>query len=162
MNHDLQALIKATIVKYPHAGPEELAMYVVQATPAGDVKAFYAHLLIGVCRTTINVHRSGSKHGPRPQPKPTQSPRPSPKLEERRTWWAEMLTVEMVLADKSRKVLGDCTTDDLQYCIKDREQYIEFLDNQIYNLQQIVELMGRHRVATVRELPEQQQWGRAS
>lgn len=162
----LRALIKTQILQHPEAGPEELALYVSQATPAESLRNFYAHLLIGACRSQINQHRSGSKHGaPKPRGKKStnsKTPPPSPKLAERRTWWAEMLSAEMHLAAGTRKTLGECNAMDLRYCIKEREAHIGQVENQISNLQRLVELMGQHRVATVRELPEQQQWGRAS
>jgi hypothetical protein len=161
MNHNLQALIKDQLTKYPHAAPEELAMYVAQATPTAEMKSFYAHLLVGACRSAINTHRSGSRHGG-PRPKPRPQPKPSPKLEERRTWWAEMLTALVTVAADTRKALGDCTAEDLRYCIKDREEYTVHIQNQTANLRRLLDMLEEQGVTHVRELPEQERWGQAS
>jgi hypothetical protein len=156
MNHNLQTLIKGQIASNPYASAEELALLVANATPAADLKAFYAHLLVGACRSVANQHRTGSKHGsPKPRPAPTPRPSPpSPKLEARRSWWADMLAVEVDVAN-GRKLLGDCTITDVQFCVKDRQLGIERISDQIANLERLIALMGEHKVTTVRELPEQ-------
>ncbi|MCG7592432.1 hypothetical protein [Mycobacterium sp. PSTR-4-N] len=170
MNHNLKALIKAQILAHPDAGPEELALYVAQATPAADVRTFYAHLLIGACRTSINQHRHqlGERAKPKPTPKPDPATRPrprpvpSPKLEQRRTWWAEMLAASMHVGGGHQKPLGDCTADDLRYCVKERDTQIGRIEEQMSNLRQLLKLMTQHQVTTVRELPKQKQWRTAS
>lgn len=161
MTLTLENLIKTQIAAHPSAGAEELAMYVAQATPVEDVKTFYARLLVSACRSAIGQHRA-TPNKPQSQPQGRPNPTPSPKLRERRNWWAEMLRNEMRLAGGVAKPLGDCTIDDLRYCIKERDQAIGRIEDQISNLKQLIILMSQHQARTVRELPEQQQWRPAS
>jgi hypothetical protein len=156
---ELRALIQATAELHPDAGAAELALYVAQNTPAVDVRAFYRDLLENACRTVINKRRNdGRTPAPRQRRKP-RTPSPSPKLEERRSWWRDMLASPMHVRG-DQKALADCTIDDLRFCMKDRDAAIGRIEEQMSNLRHLIALMTKHGACTVKELPEQQPWKR--
>jgi len=68
----------------------------------------------------------------------------SPKVKERANWWAKMLT-EQVSVNGKWKMLCDCTFDDLQACIDDREQLISRVSGQIDNYKRLQKLMIQHK-----------------
>lgn len=158
----LKSLIKSVLAEHPYAGPEELAVYVAAATPAANIRDYYNQLLIRACRTVVNKERRGIKPPPKPSVIPRQKPTPSPKLSERRSWWAEMLHNEMHVGAGVRKPMADCTVDDLRFCIDERGQTINRIEEQIANLRALIDMMVQRGARTVADLPEQQQWKTAS
>ena len=158
IDDQLRDLICATADQHPHMGAEELATLVAGATPAERVGRYYRDLLSGTVRTVVNQHRrqpNPPQAKPQPQPKPTP---PSPKLEQRRSWWQEALAREVHVGGGISKSIGDCTADDLEFCIKERDAAIERIEEQLGNLRRFLALLRVHDATTVGELPEQTSW----
>jgi hypothetical protein len=160
MNTELKAIIEQATTAHPHAGPEELAHHVANNLPADRLRDYCRDLLAPACRTVINQQRRGHTPPPAPKPQPRPGPPPSPKLEERRSWWRDMLAQPVqVGADGTSKPLGDFTIDDLELAAKERQAHIDRLEERITTFKRLVALMVQHGVHTVAELPEQEQWG---
>lgn len=86
-------------------------------------------------------------------------PRPgsvSPKLERRRDWWARTLDTRVCVGEGTWRRLGDCTVEDLQYCISERETLIGQVRNQIDNYAAIIAAMRKYKVRRVSDLTAEQ------
>jgi hypothetical protein len=130
---------------------EEVAIYAADLVPGKELRACLAQALVHVCRELEGKSRRRSMDA-------ALNDRPvSPKLRARASWWAQMLS-ETVRVNGERKVLGDCTFDDLEACIADRQHLVGHIEKQIDNYQRLQKLMLNHSAKQVSDIPPQTEW----
>lgn len=157
MNGALRKAILTVAEQHPHFGPQEVAHLVAENTPVEQLRSHYRDALISTCRAVINKHRRDVQ--PRPQPQAPPAPRrESPKLTDRRNWWAEMLAKRIHVGDGVQKALADCTIENLEFGLKERDELRDRLGHQMDNISRLIALMTRFGARTVRQLPPQQPW----
>lgn len=159
MSNELRELIRSTAEEYPFADPLELAHHVAKLTPKHSLHDFYVEALNQVVSNVLGESRRNAFKAlqqPQPQPRPGNANH-SPKLAQRRDWWAELLR-QRVPVGHVWKVIGECTADDLQACIAEREKHIAGFRLQIANFAHLQALLHKHDVRTVAELPPQEKW----
>lgn len=155
MSADLRKLLKDAIAEYPDAEVSEIATLVANTAPAKSLRSFLAETLVDEVRNLMGESRRDSMDGAlgdRP---------PSPKMRDRASWWADML-LQRVHVNGKWISLSDCTFDDLQACIDEREQLISRVSGQIENYKRLQKLMTEHGSRRVADIPAQQEWKQAS
>ena len=162
MSKDLNSLIRQVADQHPDvAEPRELARLVASATHVDDVYEFYEESLIGTVRVLIGHRRQAAMTNALSCDMPRTAPPKSAKLQQRRSWWQQMLT-ERVHVNGAWKVLGDLTINDLRWCVHERQVNIGRIQKQLDNYSTLIAMMQRYGVATVNELPEQQNWPKSA
>lgn len=164
MSVELRTLIREVALDLPEADPREIAQSVAKRTPKANLAAFYAEALVELVTDILRHDRRGAmdhalKERDQPSPKPSNR---SPKRDERRDWWAEMLSSRVHIGDSEWKTLDLCTVDDLQFCVDERQNNIDRLNGQILNYKQLIQLMVKHGARTVADLPPQKDWKAAA
>lgn len=165
MNREVRNLIEATIATHPTASAEEVAQLVANNTPLDAIRQHYRDLLVyRVRQIAAEQRRVQTPPRPKPQPTPpasqTKAPPLSPKLAERRTWWQQQLATEIVVGYREHKVLADCTIEDLRRAEKECDAAIGRQEERMGTYRHLVDLMTKHGVGRVRQLPAQQDWRR--
>lgn len=147
----LRELVRQVVADHPGATIRELAEYVAKLTDDADVTEFYTVLLERLVDEVLSHQRRGAMD------RNLKARNRSPKLEQRRRWWADLLAAR-VHVGATLKTVGECTVDDLQVCVDERQVHIERVQSQILNYQKLIELMVKHGARTVADLPEQEKW----
>lgn len=140
----LSDLIGAVAADFPDAHPHKLARLVAERTDADDMFEFYVTALERVVGDRIRVSRNATLN--------SNSGR-SPKVEQRRAWWQRVLAERVHVGESKYKPIGDCTVENLLFCINERRDQIGALEGQIAKFEAIVAAMQSHGVATAGELP---------
>lgn len=156
MSSDLRALIREVAADHPHAAPSEIARHVAKLTPADDLIDFYSEALTQICTQLLGHDRRQLMDGPCDDTTGSKSPNSS-KLRERRTWWANLLASRVPVGEEWKQ-LGDCTVDDLQFCIDERRAHIAGVEKQINNFEHLIHLMEANGAQIARDLPPQSDW----
>ncbi len=147
MSAELRALVREVIADHPGANPTELAGYVAKLTPQQQILDFYAEALHGYVAEIVGFDRRSSMDKALGRNVKNRSA----KLVNRRLHFAAMMT-ESVRAAEGWKQVGDCTIDDLRFCIQERVVTIERTQRQISNFEQLVDLMKQHEVRVAKDL----------
>lgn len=150
MTADLKSLLRQAIADHPGKSPAEIAFIVAENAPMKLLRGFLAQALVDMARNAIGERRRDSLDG-------AVGENPSPKLRDRASWWTRMLA-ERVNVNGRWIVLGECTYDDLQACIDDREKLIGRIHGQIENYKRLQKLMAQHGAKTVSDVPAQTEW----
>lgn len=79
-----------------------------------------------------------------------------PKLRDRQDWWTRLLETNVHVGAGEWRPVGDCTVDNLEAAIMERQQQIAKLGNVIRDFGRLVDLLREHEVMVVRELPPQE------
>lgn len=143
--NSLTALIREVSAEHANAHPHKIARLVAERTEPDDVQDFYITALERMVADIIRAdrnHTMNSKAGR------------SPKVEQRRNWWARMLSERVSVGDSTWKPLGQCTVDDLDFCITERHSQIAALHTQIGKYEVIRDAMITHGCETAADLPE--------
>lgn len=139
-----------------------LATAVAERTPKNRLMEFYTYALRQLVADVIRADRQMNlDNAMKDRAAPPPSNR-SPKLKDRRDWWAEMLASHVHLGNSLYKALGDCTIDDLEFCVDERELNIRRIQGQVQNYRQLIQLMVKHGARTVAGLPPQKDWKAAA
>ena len=141
----LTDLIRDVAADFPDAHPHKLARLVAERTEADEMFDFYVTALERLVSDRIRSDRNASLNSKQGR---------SPKVEERRNWWARILRERVYVGEAQYKALGDCTVDDLIFCIGERRDQINALKGQIAKYEVIVAAMDAHGATTVADLPE--------
>lgn len=149
MTADVRKYIGDAITAHPDASAQEIAVYAADAVPVKELRVCLAAALVDMSRHLIGNGRRNAMDGALNSN--------SPKMRDRASWWAKMLG-ERVNVGGVWKVLADCTFDDLQACIDDREMLISRISGQIDNYKRLQKLLIEHRAKTVAEVPDQTEW----
>ena len=163
---ELRTLIRQVAQDNPESSLREIAEYVAKLTPEDDREAFYVEALGAVVLNVVGQDRRVSMDGPAPRskgnsndsaPRSKGNSNSSPKLRERAAWW-DQLKAQRVQVNGDTKLIGNCTVDDLQACVDEREKQIAGFQAQIANFQSLIALMVKHGARTVDDLPPQTDW----
>ena len=141
----LNDLVREISAEFPDAHPHKLARLVAERTEADDLFDFYVTALERLVGDRIRSERNATLNSRKAR---------SPKLEERRNWWARVLQERVHIGESRYKTLGDCTIDDLLFCITERRDQVNALNGQIAKYEAIAAAMNAHGATTVSELPE--------
>lgn len=152
MSVELRNLIRGIAADHPHDGPHELAKHVAAQTPPESLDGFYEEALAMVVAAFLGTQRRQALDGPT-----DSGPNKSAKLGQRRNWWKSVLS-SRVPVEGGWKPLGECGVAELQQCVALREEHIAGMRAQIDNFYYLIELLGRHGVDTVADLPAQTSW----
>ena len=142
---ELNSLIREVASEFPDAHPHKLAKLVAERTEPELMFDFYVVALERLVADRIRLDRNATMNSGKSR---------SPKLEERRTWWARMLAERVHVGDSKWKPLGDCTVDDIDFCISERNDQVGALLGQIAKFETIRDAMLSHSVVTAAELPD--------
>lgn len=144
----LRDLIRKVAADHPGESPTLIAHYVAKKTPHALIEEFYTQALRGVVNEVLGYSRRSSMD--RALSGAAAAP-VSAKLAERRRYFSSMME-ESVRGREGWKLLGDCTIDDLKFCIEDRLALIDRTQGQIDYYSRIICLMEQHRVGVARDL----------
>jgi hypothetical protein len=142
--HSLTALIREVVSENPEAPARKLASIVAERTNADDLRDFYATAIEPMVTDQIRRDRNNTLNSKKGR---------SAKLEQRRSWW-ERVCAQRVNVGDAWKALGDCDSDDLEFCISERRGQVGALLGQIAKYEVIRDALALHGVRTVAELPE--------
>lgn len=141
----LSDLIRDVTAEHPNSHPHKLARLVAERTDETDLFEFYVTALERLVSDQIRSSRNATLNSSKGR---------SAKLEERRSWWSRVLRERIYVGDSTYKILADCTTADLTFCITERRDQIGALEGQIVKYQAIIAAMDAHGVITAGELPD--------
>jgi hypothetical protein len=159
MSAELRQLVCEIIADHPQiTDQDKLAGLVADKTPADFLHKFYREALVLVVGEVLRTNRNTALNNALDASPSTPAQPKSAKMTARRTWWTRMLESQVLVAPGKRKFLGDCTIKDLQFCIDTRNQHIAAVAHQIEHYRRLQELLRKHKVATVKKLPPQQEW----
>lgn len=159
MINELHLLIRDVAAQYPNQGPHDLAVHVAKLTPEHDLPAFYQEALTTVVRDILGQDRRVALSGPKITQQTTSTPQyRSAKIAQRRTWWAGVLASRVHTGGGNWLNVAACGRKELAYCIEERQTQIDGFLKQIGNFERLIDLLNRHAVDTVADLPEQTDW----
>lgn len=141
----LFSLVREIIAEFPTAHPHKLARLVVERTPEGNLEEYYLTALERVVGDVLRSSRNATMNSKQSR---------SAKTEQRRGWWAQMLTERVHVGESKWKPLGQCSADDLQFCISERQEQIGKLSGQIAKYEAILDAVLEHDAVVVADLPE--------
>lgn len=144
-NAKLRELIRDICEQFPNADTHKIARLVAERTEADDMFEFYVIALDRLVQDRIRGDRNATLNSKQGR---------SPKIEQRKSWWKKVLLERLYVGDATYKALGDCTIDNLLFCINERTNQIGALQGQIDKYQTIVVAMQKAGATTVRDLPE--------
>lgn len=145
-SNSIYKYVRTALAAHPGTDASGLSVYASNLVPAKELRGCLAGAIVHIAREEIGKARRDSMDnalGDKP---------PSPKMQDRASWWSQMLS-EMVSVNGEMKALGDCTFDDLQACIDDREQLINRISGQVENYKRLQKLMVQHRAKVVSDVP---------
>lgn len=145
MSAALYALVREVAASHVGAHPHKLARLVAEATDPSDMLDFYVAALEKVVADMIRTGRNATMNNKQGR---------SAKLADRVSWWQRMLREQVSVGGGVWKLLGDCTIDDLFYCISERRDQIAAIECQIVKYETIAAAMREHGVDTVGQLPD--------
>jgi hypothetical protein len=157
MSSELNTLIRSVAGDHPRADMRELARFVAKMTPPESVTDFYTEALADRVRILLGNDRRDIFDGPDVRPEGKSSNR-SPKVEQRRSWWADLLASRVHIGKTQWLQLGECGVDELTFCIEERRGQIIGFEKQITNFEHLIMLMVKHGVRKVADLPAQTSW----
>jgi hypothetical protein len=154
VTNELNTLIREVADDYPRADPRELARHVAKLTPDESVVDFYVDALIDRIREIIGGNRRNLFDGPDNRSTSNRSP----KVEQRRSWWADLLASRVHVGNAEWLQIAECSVDDLKFCIEERRTQIAGYEKQIGNFDRLIRLMRKHKALKVSDLPAQTDW----
>jgi len=141
----LISLVRSVIAKHPAAHPHKVAQLVAEATEADDLHSYYVTALERIVADQVRFDRNATLNSKQ---------RKSSKLDRRQSWWARVLRERVYVGESTWKPLGDCTVDDLDFCITERQTQIGALQGQIIKYEAIRDAMLANNADTAGDLPE--------
>lgn len=151
MSAELNALIRVVAAEHPQSDIRELARFVAKMTPQESVMGFYTEALVGLVGEVIGQERRDAFNGPERKGR-------SAKLDDRRSWWKELLASRVHVGGGEWLCIADCTGAELDFCIEERRSQIAGFERQITNFERLISLMVKHGAKTVKDLPAQSSW----
>lgn len=145
MSASLNTLVRTVAAEHPEVPSNKLAQLVAEATDPADLPEFYIAALQPLVSDMIRLNRNAALNSPKGR---------SPKREDRASWWQQVLGERVYVGEARWKTLGDCTFDDLQFCIGERQDQIAALQGQIVKYEVIAAAMQQHAAEKVADLPE--------
>lgn len=158
MSTEMNQLIRNITESMPDdATPEDIAHVVI--AQAGDelIAKLLLEMVTEAVRRVLNADQrravsnvsNAVSNGP-------GGPPPSYKQQQSRDWWTQELRARTTVGMNKHKLLGDCTIEDLKYCIAIREVLISQTQAQIVNYEKIIAAMKRHNATVVSDLTADQ------
>jgi hypothetical protein len=153
---DLGDLIRDHLAANPFETDEVIARGVVDATPDHQVVEFYTTAVRRLVADYRRLARNEAvSNALSENPPDFHQPRTrSRKVSSIRTWWAMMLESSVKLGDGAYHLLGDCTLDDIDYLISDREARAVELQKKAAEYQRLRDHMVDSGVKRLRDAPE--------
>jgi hypothetical protein len=142
---ELHNLVRNTIANHPKDTSQKIARIVAELTTPDDLERFYITALEALVADQIRIHRNTTLNSRAGK---------SAKLDQRRKWWARVVRERVHVGEHRYKPIGDCTVDDLAFCIAERHEQKTKLDEQITKYETIREAMLEHGAVFARELPD--------
>jgi len=142
---NLNNLIREVSTEFPESHPHKLARLVAERTDPDEMFECYVSALERLVADRIRCDRNMTLNSKKGR---------SPKIEERRNWWKRVMGERLYVGNATYKALGDCTIDNLLFCISERRDQIGALQGQINKYEAIVAAMQKAGATIVRELPE--------
>ncbi|WP_230870814.1 hypothetical protein [Mycobacterium canetti] len=146
---EVKQYVREALHALPGAGAVDVAAAAAEQVPAGRLRVCLAEALVDMARLLAAQSRRDALDN--------SLSNDSPKVRDRASWWAQMLT-ERVHVNGLWMALGDCTFDDLQACIDERERLISRVSGQIENYKRLQKLMIQHKAQRVCDVPAQTEW----
>lgn len=142
---NLTTLINTVIHEHPQAHAHKIATLVAERVEPEHLLDYLIAALEPMVADRIRLSRNSTMNSKKSR---------SPKTEERRNWWQRLLREKVHIGDCTWKPLGDCTIENLEYCISERQDQIGAIMGQIAKFEAIADAMRVHGVVTVAELPD--------
>jgi hypothetical protein len=146
---ELRKLVREVAAEHPGSPPSEVARFVAKLTADEHLRDFYAEAMTGYVAEVLGQHRRDSMD--KALNKNHAGSNKSPKLEARRKHFEQMMS-ERVKGRDGWKLVGDCTIDDLRYCIQERITQIQRTQHQISNYELLINLMQQYNVTVAKQL----------
>jgi hypothetical protein len=151
----LNKLIQDIAAKHPEADNATVVNLVADETSSRELRDYYRMALLPVVTAMFGARRRDAFL-------PTDSPNvnvgDSAKVEQRRQFDWNRLLEQRVGVQGGDKAIGDCDLEDLQYAATYRRNLAKGNLAQAENFDRLANLLEKHRVSTVRELPRQDDW----
>lgn len=155
---NLRALIREVADSSTIAEPELLAREVSRRVGRNDVYAALDQALPTLVRAMLTrtpLMLPGGQAGSENQSNIAAGvPNRSRKVQGIRSMWAAQLRERICVGPKTYKFFGDCTFEDLTTAAATREEHARQNAQSAFRLHSLADLVRRHGVKTVRELPD--------
>lgn len=156
---NLKALVREVCATSRTADPPTLAIEVGERIEQGQERAALAQALPVIVQHVLSRDRFASEPmtiESEPGAPRVQADGPSRKVAGIRDWWRQQLEARINIGPKPAdwKFLGDCSTVELAYAAKIRENHAARNLERAQWLRKMGALLAEHKVETVRELPE--------
>lgn len=159
---NLRALIREVADTSTIADPDTLAKEVASRIGRNHVRAALEQALPSLVQAMLSRQRGsfvvpGDQMRVGPQGLDVAgapTPNRSRKVQGIRSMWAAQLRERICVGPKTYKFFGDCTFEDLTTAAATREEHARQNAQSAFRLHSLADLVRRHGVKTVRELPD--------
>lgn len=141
----LNELIREVVAEYPHSHPHDVARFVAKRTSEDDLLNFYTTAITPMVMNQIRMSRNATLNSKKGR---------SANVEDIRNWWQRLMKERVHIGDSKYVDFGDCTIENLEFCISERAEQIAALNTQIGKYQVFIDAMVAHGVERVADLPE--------
>jgi hypothetical protein len=149
MPDSLNGYIREAIQQNPGSQPPAIAELLMTTVPSDN--RYLLDLLTSRVHEVMQIDGNTARNAVFA---PRRGVTSSPKYADRRNAWQKMLD-GYVNVNGEMKRYGACTREDLRLMIKDRNELIGQIQNQIQNHEQVLSWLDQYDVATPDDLPEQ-------
>ena len=149
MSKELRTLVRQVAAQMPDdASPLDIAVAVVASTPDEQIRLFYQDAAVEIVRDIVNQSRQRALSN--------VGGGGSAKLRQRRDWWQNLLAQRAHVGRGEWKALGDCTVEDLQFCVHERGEQIAAIRSQMVHYETLIEQMKAHGAKVLSDLSREQ------
>lgn len=149
---DVAALVREVVDTSDDTDPTALAKLVADRIPDADTRAALEQTLPALVRREFR--RYNEQWIAHPVSESTVDQQPAPRASSKVTRIRERWLSDRIAGLDGYKRLGDCTIADLEHAAGEREAHARATFARAAQLRVLAGLLAEHKVATVRELPE--------
>lgn len=150
MSENITTRIRAVLAESDAVDPAAVAEEVLSGASAADRKAWLGQMLPSYVADVMRSERNTAlNHSARPA---RRMPSASAKVAGVRDWWTKFLEARISVGEQWKSV-GDLTAEDLSTVVAERRDQAARIHTQADRYEALAELLTRHRVSCVRELP---------
>ncbi|ATW60828.1 hypothetical protein SEA_BENTHERDUNTHAT_58 [Gordonia phage BENtherdunthat] len=150
MSENITTRIRSVLAESEAADPAVVAEEVLAGASAAERKAWLSQILPRFVADVMRSERNTAlNHSARPG---RRMPSASAKVAGVRDWWTKFLEARISVGEDWKSV-GDLTAEDLSTVVAERRDQAARIHTQADRYEALAELLARHKVSRVRELP---------